>query len=284
MGGPTLVYCGTRLREQGERICLTDCWRAAGSDPNKRPAEWLRQEGPQEFIRYIADSLNMGIDHIAIADRGGTSPATWAHWQIGMAYAKYLSPEFHAWCNEVVRAHMEGRHYGSLTAQLETKLVEAARRGAKEGAQEAAKQVNDNVIDFRKEFREHRRETENKRRDFGPDTIRQVCLTVLLQYGGKDPIDRETRIVDDDGRPISGACEIDHWEGRHNNNVENAFPTAIETHEKLGSRDFREAHAHVFKEFHRVRRLLLAKGAFAKPRTPSKTRSRKHCPDTPDLF
>lgn len=27
-----------------------------------------------------------------------------------MAYAKYLSPEFHAWCNQVVRDHMEGRN------------------------------------------------------------------------------------------------------------------------------------------------------------------------------
>jgi hypothetical protein len=228
---------------------------------------------------FLAESLNVGISHLWNSEPGRHNGATWAHWQIGLAYAKYLSPEFHAWCNEVVRAHMEGR--GSF---LETRLLEAARRGAKEGAQEAVKQVNDNVIEFRKDFREHRRETENKRRDFGPDTIRQVCLTVLLEYGGKDPIDRQTRIVDDDGRPISGACEIDHWEGRHNKNVENAFPTAIETHEKLGSRDFREAHAHVFKEFHRVRRLLLAKGAFAKPRTPSKTRNRKHCPDTPDLF
>ncbi len=40
--------------------------------------------------------------------RGGPETATWAHWQIGLAYAKYLSPAFHAWCNEVVRGHMEG--------------------------------------------------------------------------------------------------------------------------------------------------------------------------------
>ena len=28
---------------------------------------------------------------------------TWAHWQLALAYARYLSPAFHAWCNSVIR-------------------------------------------------------------------------------------------------------------------------------------------------------------------------------------
>ena len=45
--------------------------------------------------------------HIIRGTRG-RSGATFAHWQIALAYAKYLSPEFHMWCNEVVREKMEG--------------------------------------------------------------------------------------------------------------------------------------------------------------------------------
>jgi hypothetical protein len=43
----------------------------------------------------------------------GRNGGTWAHWQIALAYAKYLSPEFHMWCNTVVRAHMEGRTHAA---------------------------------------------------------------------------------------------------------------------------------------------------------------------------
>jgi hypothetical protein len=48
-----------------------------------------------------------------------------AHWQIALAYAKYQSPEFHMWCNEVVRAHMEGT---KQVATLSPDVLELIRR------------------------------------------------------------------------------------------------------------------------------------------------------------
>lgn len=39
----------------------------------------------------------------------GKGGGTYAHWQLGLAYAKYLSPEFHICCNTVVRERMEGK-------------------------------------------------------------------------------------------------------------------------------------------------------------------------------
>ncbi len=86
-------------------LSLTDMWEAAGSDPSKRPADWARKEGA-EFIAHMEAVLNMPVGHIIRAQRGRNG-GTWAHWQIGLAYAKYLSPEFHMWCNEVVRAHIQ---------------------------------------------------------------------------------------------------------------------------------------------------------------------------------
>lgn len=112
----TLIYNGAEIRDRGEILCLTDMWKAAGSDESKRPIDWLRLPGTQEFVSWVAESLNMadvGKSHFGLVEtkRGGNEKggSTWAHWQIGMAYAKYLSPEFHAWCNSVVRDHMQGR-------------------------------------------------------------------------------------------------------------------------------------------------------------------------------
>lgn len=116
-----LYFKAQAIREDGEFLCLTDMWRAAEATESKRPAEWLRHEATQDFASYVADSKGVGAAHILRREHGnprtGEGGATWAHWQLAMAYAKYLSPEFHAWCNEVVRAVMQGRAPGHVDIQ-----------------------------------------------------------------------------------------------------------------------------------------------------------------------
>jgi hypothetical protein len=86
-------------------------WRASGALENKRPTDWLAAPSAREFVEFIGENVNAEKSGIEIVRtiRGGTNPGTWAHWQVAMAYAKYLSPSFHAWSNDVVRAHMQGR-------------------------------------------------------------------------------------------------------------------------------------------------------------------------------
>lgn len=86
-------------------ICLTDMFSAAGSPENKDPRQWKRKSG-QEFIDFVANNLNVPTGHIYQSSKG-RGGATWAHWQIALAYAKYLSPEFHAWANQVVKERIE---------------------------------------------------------------------------------------------------------------------------------------------------------------------------------
>ncbi|MHC4618526.1 MAG: KilA-N domain-containing protein [Planctomycetota bacterium] len=115
-----LVFDGAVIRHNGEFICATDMWRKWVDDNpqlseeekrSKAPAQWIRKEGAP-FVEFLAGNLNVPDRHIEVIRtvRGGKDPRTDMHWQAAMAYAKYLSSEFHAWCNEVVRAHMEGRH------------------------------------------------------------------------------------------------------------------------------------------------------------------------------
>ncbi len=101
-----LVYNGHQITVKAEMMSLTDMWKSAGCDEAKRPANWSRKEGAP-FIEAASMSLNMPVGHIIKGTRGRTGETT-AHWQVGLAYAKYLSPEFHMWCNQVVRERMEG--------------------------------------------------------------------------------------------------------------------------------------------------------------------------------
>ena len=115
-----LVYNGEVIRDRNEMLSLTDMWKAQGGDPARQPANWLASADARRFIEVLSElnPRNSGIDLVKTV-RGGKSPGTWAHWQIALAYAKYLSPEFHMWCNSVVRERMEGKI--AATAQHLTK-------------------------------------------------------------------------------------------------------------------------------------------------------------------
>lgn len=103
-----LVYNGEVIHQRDEMLSLTDMWRAAGSPSGRAPPDWIALASSQEFIACVEAGLNAGISGIKTR-KGRYGGGTEAHWQVGLAYAKYLSPEFHMWCNTVVRDRMEGR-------------------------------------------------------------------------------------------------------------------------------------------------------------------------------
>ena len=102
-----------RSSDNGEMLNLTDMWKACGSDPSKRPVDWQRKEGAA-FIEFIGENIKVPTEHLFQTEKGRNG-STSAHWQIAMAYAKYLSHEFHAKCNAIVRAFMEGKLVGELS-------------------------------------------------------------------------------------------------------------------------------------------------------------------------
>lgn len=128
-----LIYKGVLIHQWDEKLSLTDMWRAAGSDDVRRPSNWLASADAKNFIEALM-VLNAGISGIndLVQTERGKLGGTRAHWQIGLAYAKYVSPDFHLWCNTVVRAVMEGKIPGpggltradllAMEARLEAKM------------------------------------------------------------------------------------------------------------------------------------------------------------------
>ena len=122
-GDGSLAYAGTVIRKRGPMLNLTDMWRAADSPANRRPAQWLALDETAQFRAYLNSRLaeaelrpgsNIVQDDICAAPPDGltlavrgTGGGTWAHWQLAIAYARYLSPAFHLWCNDVLRTVME---------------------------------------------------------------------------------------------------------------------------------------------------------------------------------
>ncbi|WP_425909046.1 KilA-N domain-containing protein [Nitrobacter sp. TKz-YC02] len=128
---PALIYNGEIIRDRAEMLSLTDMWKAAGGDKSRQPSEWLSSADAERFVGVLSEVLKPDNSRFEIVKtvRGGRSPGTWGHWQIAMAYAKYLSPEFHMWCNTVVRGHMVANGLKSQPiATLPADLVEIIHR------------------------------------------------------------------------------------------------------------------------------------------------------------
>lgn len=102
-----LAFNGNQITVRAERISLTDMWRAAGADPQQAPAKWRTLPSTKAFVEHVELTIGKSDSELFVVKIGGKVKGTWAHWQVALAYAKYLSPEFHAWCNTVVRERME---------------------------------------------------------------------------------------------------------------------------------------------------------------------------------
>jgi len=78
-------------------LSLTDMWKAHSAPENRRPNDWLALSSTVEFRSAVEATLVAGKSGIQTSRGGrGIGGVTFAHWQIGLAYAKYLSPDFNA--------------------------------------------------------------------------------------------------------------------------------------------------------------------------------------------
>jgi hypothetical protein len=211
-----------------------------------------------------------------------------------MAYAKYLSPEFHAWCNEVVRSHMERRHSGALSTQVELKMIEALERRVDHHDQRLDQherilvdvhrlthETHGNVIAV-KQWQEKARLPQPRR--FNDEDERICYFVVHLEFGGRCPIDRTTHLTDDKGNRLPDVSEVDHWHGPQYNRIENALPVSLAVHKKLtADPEFRAACTPTFQHFHLMRAKLKEQGVFTKPKKLRKRRTgrRKAAIDVP---
>jgi hypothetical protein len=291
-----LVYSGMRIRNRDEMLCLTDMWRAAGGDDaSKRPVDWLRSVEAQHFIEFLSENLNVEISHLLQIEQGRTG-ATWAHWQIGLAYAKYLSPEFHAWCNEVVRSHMELTHKGRDLPAIEvfgklfdTKLDPIHKKldrthAAVEGTGGKVVQLIDSSSRLEK-----RMDDVIPRKDPSPQNQRIYLHTVAKRFDGYCPCGCRTKIVDDRSNPLldergKSLVEYDHWYSRERNGLDAIWPVHRACNIKLKDDDYRRNKHSRYDVFHQERKIVQGEipSAFSKKSKARRRRSR--CKWTQDFF
>ena len=92
------IFEGATIRVDADNlVCITDIYKIAierGLDGGKRnPSDWSLEAG-SSFIDSLAENLNTRKTGIYKTKRG-KGGGTYAHWQIALAYAQYLSHDLH---------------------------------------------------------------------------------------------------------------------------------------------------------------------------------------------
>lgn len=123
-------------RRENGFINLTSMCRANGKELSK----WYRLKGTKAFIDSILTEDQKVLSDILIVQKGGQPvlQGTWAHPELAIHLAQWISPKFHRWCNAHIFNLMES---GSTSLQIdpieEMKLkIELTRLEAKKAKYE----------------------------------------------------------------------------------------------------------------------------------------------------
>ena len=69
----------------------------------KTPKDWMANKSTKEFIDTLSAVRGIPLTGLVIVKQGGLGQGTWMHEDVALEFARWLSPRFGIWCNDVVR-------------------------------------------------------------------------------------------------------------------------------------------------------------------------------------
>lgn len=98
-----LTYNGSPIEQRQDGLVnLTQMAKAN----DKRLDKWLENDGTREYLEALKKSIsheNRGNEDIIQVKGFGADKATWGHPLVAIAFAQWISPEFHVWCNQHIK-------------------------------------------------------------------------------------------------------------------------------------------------------------------------------------
>lgn len=89
----TLEFNGVIIGvKENEMVNMTHLWKSSGAKGSQEIKHWITLPSTNKFIDAVANKLKVRKSDLLEIHRGRTG-GTYGHWQIALAYAKYLSPE-----------------------------------------------------------------------------------------------------------------------------------------------------------------------------------------------
>ena len=94
------------VRKKGDKFSLTDLWKLAGSDINKAPAQWAKQNETQGFLTVAARFSKCDLKSLLESTKGRHG-GSWGVELIALEYAQYLDPALAVLVNKAFLERIE---------------------------------------------------------------------------------------------------------------------------------------------------------------------------------
>lgn len=101
-----LTYNGQNITQRPDGyVNLTEMGKAN----NVRFADWSENDSAKEYLKALQESnyAKNGNNSLITNQGFGANKATWAHPLVAIAFAQWISPQFHIWCNVHIKTLME---------------------------------------------------------------------------------------------------------------------------------------------------------------------------------
>lgn len=117
-------------RESDNYVCLTQMAKIF----DKRVNDWTRYDSSKAYVEAVSTETGIHVSGLMVQIKGGNdkeNQGTWAHPLIAIAFAQWLSPEFHVWCNLHIKLLIEaqGKQHTKQIPEVTEKTVEVFMHG-----------------------------------------------------------------------------------------------------------------------------------------------------------
>lgn len=133
--------------DSNELINITDMWKATGKGEDYKPYQWLRHPATLKVLKALKKSK--GVSHTPLKKQGRYG-GTFATAEVALAYAQFLSPEFHVWALGVIKERFEG--FADPELDIKRTRERAIKSWRKKGWSDARIDARLAGIDTRKVF------------------------------------------------------------------------------------------------------------------------------------
>lgn len=96
-----LIFNNNSIRTNGNLVCLTDM---AKPFEGKRLVDWTRLDSTEAYLSALSVEVGIPTSSILVVSHG---KPTFGTPEVAIAFAQWLSPEFHVWCIRHLRTLME---------------------------------------------------------------------------------------------------------------------------------------------------------------------------------
>jgi KilA-N domain len=95
-----LIFKDNNIRTNKDMVCLTDMAKPYGKKVN----DWVRVEATEAYLSALSAATGIPAPSLLVVLDG---KPTFAHPEVAIHFAQWLSPEFHVWCNIHIRQLVE---------------------------------------------------------------------------------------------------------------------------------------------------------------------------------